>query len=81
MRQEEICRIEWRDFDRDHKLPLIGVRKDPERKNGNNQRIPLLDVCGYDASQSATNNKPGAVIEISEAWYSSGQRRETARLG
>jgi len=28
---------------------LIRDRKDPRRKNGNDQRIPLLDVSGYDA--------------------------------
>jgi hypothetical protein len=30
---------------------LIRNRKDPRRKNGNDQRIPLLDVSGYDACQ------------------------------
>jgi hypothetical protein len=28
---------------------LIKDRKDPRRKTGNDQRIPLLDVSGYDA--------------------------------
>jgi integrase len=49
MRQDEICRIEWTDFDRENKMLLIRDRKDPRRKNGNDQRIPLLGVCGYDA--------------------------------
>ena len=49
MRQEEICRIEWADFDPETKMLLVRDRKDPRRKSGNNQRIPLLDVCGYDA--------------------------------
>ena len=49
MRQDEICRVEWRDFDRENKMLLIRDRKDPRRKNGNDQRIPLLDVSGYDA--------------------------------
>lgn len=49
MRQEEICRIEWADFDREKKMLLVRDRKDPRRKSGNNQHIPLLDVCGYDA--------------------------------
>lgn len=49
MRQDEICRIEWADIDRDNKMLLIRDRKDPRRKNGNDQRIPLLDVSGYDA--------------------------------
>ncbi|MFZ1885080.1 MAG: site-specific integrase [Rhodoplanes sp.] len=49
MRQDEICRIGWADIDRDNKMLLIRDRKDPRRKNGNDQRIPLLDVSGYDA--------------------------------
>jgi integrase len=51
MRQEEICRVAWSDFDAPNKMLLIRDRKDPRRKNGNNQRIPLLDVSGYDASE------------------------------
>jgi integrase len=49
MRQDEICRIEWPDFDRESKMLLIRDRKDPRRKNGNDQRIPIFDVCGYNA--------------------------------
>lgn len=49
MRQDEIARIEWADFDPQRKMLLIRDRKDPRRKTGNNQRIPLLDVTGYDA--------------------------------
>jgi integrase len=49
MRQDEISRIEWADFDPQKKMLLVRDRKDPRRKSGNNQRIPLLDVTGYDA--------------------------------
>jgi len=41
MRQDEICRVEWPDFDGENKMLLIRDRKDPRRKNGNDQRIPL----------------------------------------
>jgi integrase len=54
MRQDEISRIRWDDFDPIEKMLLIRDRKDPQRKSGNNQRIPLLSVCGYD---------PCAIIE------------------
>lgn len=54
MRQDEISRIRWDDFDPVEKMLLIRDRKDPRRKSGNNQRIPLLIVCGYD---------PCAIIE------------------
>jgi len=49
MRQDEIARVEWRDFDAGGRMLLIRNRKDPRRKKGNDQRIPLLDVSGYDA--------------------------------
>jgi integrase len=49
MRQDEIARVEWRDFDAGGRMLLIRNRKDPRKKNGNDQRIPLLDVSGYDA--------------------------------
>jgi integrase len=40
MRQEEICRVEWRDFDPEARMLVIRDRKDPRKKDGNNQRIP-----------------------------------------
>jgi integrase len=49
MRQDEIVRVEWRDWDASNRMLLIRDRKDPRKKNGNDQRIPLLDVSGYDA--------------------------------
>ncbi len=49
MRQDEIMRVEWKDFDAKSRMLLIRDRKDPRRKTGNNQKIPLLDVSGYDA--------------------------------
>ncbi|MGJ5135002.1 MULTISPECIES: site-specific integrase [unclassified Bradyrhizobium] len=49
MRQDEIARVEWRDFDAGSRMLLIRNRKDPRKKKGNDQRIPLLDVTGYDA--------------------------------
>jgi integrase len=44
MRQEEICRVEWSDFDSESGMLLIRDRKDPRKKKGNGQRIPLLNV-------------------------------------
>jgi hypothetical protein len=46
MRQDEIARIEQRDFDASSRMLLIRNRKDPRKKKGNDQRIPLLDVSG-----------------------------------
>jgi len=49
MRQDEICRIEWRHLDARTRTMLIPNRKDPRRKDGNDQRVPLLAATGYDA--------------------------------
>lgn len=49
LRQEEICRATWEDYEVKGKMLLIRDRKDPRNKKGNDQRIPLLDVSGYDA--------------------------------
>jgi integrase len=49
MRQEEICRITWGDLNARTKMQMIRDRKDPRQKKGNDQRIPLLAVSGYDA--------------------------------
>jgi integrase len=49
MRQEEICTPEWSDVDMKKRLILVRDRKDPRRKVGNHQKIPLLNLSGYDA--------------------------------
>jgi integrase len=48
MRQDEICRARWTDYNAATKMLTIRDRKDPRRKAGNDQRIPLLSVSGYD---------------------------------
>ncbi len=42
MRLSEITRIEWRDFDAKAATVLIRDRKDPRKKDGNHQLVPLL---------------------------------------
>lgn len=49
MRQAEICRIRWADVDERRRTVVIRDRKDPRRKDGNHQRVPLLGLTGYDA--------------------------------
>lgn len=49
MRLDEICRVEWRDLDVDRRMLLIRDRKDPRKKTGNDQRIPLFAATGFDA--------------------------------
>lgn len=66
MRQEEICRVGWNDLNMRTKMLTIRDRKDPREKKGNDQRIPLLGVCGYDAT---------ALIEEQRAIRSNGDDR------
>ena len=49
MRQDEICRIEWTDVNARTHTVTVRDRKDPRRKDGNHQRVPLIDLTGYDA--------------------------------
>ena len=49
MRQEEIFRVIWEDYVARTKMLTIRDRKDPREKSGNDQRIPLLSVSGFDA--------------------------------
>ena len=49
MRQSEICRITWEDVDIRTRCVTVRDRKDPRKKQGNHQRVPMLDLTGYDA--------------------------------
>jgi integrase len=49
MRQDEICRICWSDVDAKKKVVIVRDRKDPREKDGNDQKVPLLDATGIDA--------------------------------
>ncbi len=49
MRIDEIFRIEWHTLDERTRTVLVPDRKDPRKKDGNDQRVPLLAATGYDA--------------------------------
>lgn len=49
MRLEEICKLTWEDIDLQNRMATVRNRKDPRKKDGNNQRVPLLDLTGIDA--------------------------------
>ena len=49
MRIDEIFRVEWETLDPRTRTILVPDRKDPRKKEGNHQRVPLLSVTGYDA--------------------------------
>jgi len=49
MRQDEICRIEWSDVNERTRTVTVKDRKDPRHKDGNHQRVPMIDLTGFDA--------------------------------
>lgn len=49
MREEEICKIDWTDVDIRNRMVTVRDRKDPRHKDGNDQRVPMLNISGYDA--------------------------------
>jgi len=49
MRQDEITRVLWEDFDPDNAVLTIRKRKHPQAKAFNDQTIPLVADTGYDA--------------------------------
>ncbi|MCP4098043.1 MAG: site-specific integrase [Planctomycetaceae bacterium] len=57
MRQEEICKIEWSDVDFKKRIVIVRDRKDPRHKEGNHQKVPLLNLTGFDAWQLLLEQK------------------------
>ena len=49
MRIDEIFRIQWETLDPRTRTITVPDRKDPRKKDGNHQRVPLLAATGYDA--------------------------------
>ncbi len=48
MRQDEISRLAWADIDLNRRLAVVRDRKDPRRKDGNHQKVPLIAATGFD---------------------------------
>lgn len=57
MRQEEICTITWDDVNLKTRIAVVRNRKDPRVKVGNHQKVPLLNLSGYDAWQLLLEQK------------------------
>ena len=87
MRQEEICRVTWSDLNIHSKMLTIRDRKDPREKKGNDQRIPLLAVSGYDAfalieeQRSIRGNEDDRIFPYASKSTSTAFTRACADLG
>lgn len=72
MRLGEICRIRWDDVDISEKTVIIRDRKDPRKKIGNHQIIPLLgDAWDIVQRQPQTDERifPYRTQSISHMWW------------
>lgn len=87
MRLDEICRVTWDDYNPRTKMLFIRDRKDPRKKEGNNQRIPLLSVSGYDActlieeQRQMTGSRSGRIFPYNSKSVGTGFRRACRALG
>ncbi len=50
MRQDEICRVTFEDFNAEQSTLMIRQRKHPRQKQSNDQVIPLVSDAGFDAA-------------------------------
>ena len=57
MRRGEVCALAWADVDRERRLALIRNRKDPRKKVGNDQWVPLLPAA-WDPLPSSLRQAP-----------------------
>lgn len=86
MRQSEICRITWEDVDVRTRCVIVRDRKDPRHKSGNDQRVPLIDLTGYDAwelleEQRYVSNVVGRIFPYNSRTVGTIYRRGRDKLG
>ena len=65
MRRGEIVRVAWADLDADKKMLLVRDRKDPRKKKGNDQWVPLLGNA-WDLVQRQLSDRAGPIFPIHE---------------
>ncbi|MAN73056.1 MAG: integrase [Henriciella sp.] len=86
MRQSEICSFEWDDVDMRRRIVTVRDRKDPRQKDGNHQKVPLVDLTGYDGwalinEQRRHNNNIGRAFPYNPRTVGTAFRRACADLG
>jgi integrase len=86
MRLEEITRIDWADLDQAKRLITVHDRKDPRRKLGNDQRVPLLSLTGYDPlalieEQASATGRKGRIFPYNSSSIGTAFRRACKELG
>ena len=70
MRRSEIARLEWTDVDEAKRLVLVRDRKDPRRKSGNHQWVPLLGEAWTVLQQQPKAEGVAQIFPIGESTVS-----------
>lgn len=80
MRQEEICSITWSDLDSERRTVVIRNRKDPKKKMGNDQTVPLLPAAWAIVEPLLEKQMVGRIFPYKAASVSSAFTRACAKL-
>jgi integrase len=81
MRQDEICSITLEDVDSVNRTVVIRNRKDPRKKVGNNQTVPLLPDAWHIVEPILDSRKTGRIFPYRAASVSTAFTRACAKLG
>lgn len=80
MRQDEICSILLEDVDRDKRTVIIRDRKDPRKKDGNHQKVPLLPNAWELVESALATRQAGRIFPYQAASVSTAFTRACAKL-
>lgn len=81
MRLGEICSITVEDVDREKKTVIIRDRKDPKKKHGNDQTVPLLPAAWAIVEQRIEGRTEGRIFPFDAKSASTAFTRACAELG
>ena len=81
MRQGEIARIRVEDVDMEAKTVLIRDRKDPKKKYGNDQVVPLFDEAWNMVFSCVSGRRFGYIFNVKAASVSTAFTRACKKLG
>lgn len=81
MRQDEICSILLEDVNQERRTVVIRDRKDPRRKEGNHQTVPLLPAAWAVVQPFITGRTEGRVFPFQASSVSTAFTRACTKLG
>jgi len=80
MRQSEICELLFEDLDQEKKTVIIRNRKDPRKKQGNNQTVPLLPLAWELIEPRLKNETSGLIFPYNAKSVSTAFTRACTKL-